>query len=127
MDARLTEKLIVEKNGIFLWALEGLNRLIKNKFKFSENEFTQKILVKYLRESSSVRWFIEENCIFGSNEHVECTKLYEQYRKNCLIDGIKPLDKRQFINEIEETYGSQVSKGNEGTTRRAIWRGIKLL
>lgn len=127
VDTRLTEKLITEKDGIFLWALEGLARLINNGFKFSENKFTKKVLTKYQRESSSVRWFIEENCIFGSNEHVECTELYEQYRKNCLIDGIKPLDKRQFNNEVEESYGPQVFKGQEGTTRRAIWRGIKRL
>ena len=36
-DPDLAEKMTAEVEGIFLWALEGLQRLVANNFKFTES------------------------------------------------------------------------------------------
>ena len=40
-DPDLAEKMKAEVEGIFLWAFEGLQRLVGNKFKFTESERTK--------------------------------------------------------------------------------------
>ncbi len=37
-DPDLAEKMKAEAEGIFLWAFEGLQRLVANNFKFSESD-----------------------------------------------------------------------------------------
>ncbi|MCB8817374.1 phage/plasmid primase, P4 family [Desulfosporosinus shakirovi] len=127
MDTHLTEKLIEEKDGIFLWAIEGLNRLIKNNFIFIENKYSQKVLAKYKIESSSVRWFVENNCVFEADSVMSAEELFGRYQQSSKSDGIMPIDNRRFIHEMEENYGTTISKGKDGKTRRAIWRGLKLI
>jgi len=43
-DTDLKEKLMDEQDGILLWALEGLKRLMANKWKFSETDRTRRAL-----------------------------------------------------------------------------------
>jgi len=127
MDTRLTEELVTERNGIFLWALEGLMRLLRNDFKFSENKYTQKVLAKYQQESNSVRWFIENNCVFAPNYNVRTVEFFERYQQSCKQDGIQPLNRIKFNNEMEENYKNEIVKKQEGTSRRAFWWGIKII
>lgn len=58
------EKLKKEADGIFMWVLEGLRRLLSKNFAFSENEYTRKRLEQYKQESSSVLSFVSECCVF---------------------------------------------------------------
>ena len=37
-DPDIAEKMCCELEGIFLWAFEGLQRLVRNQFRFSESE-----------------------------------------------------------------------------------------
>lgn len=46
----LRDKLLSELDGIFLWALDGLQRLRKNKFKFSKSEAVNIALEDYKTE-----------------------------------------------------------------------------
>ena len=46
-DPNLIEKLAAERDGIFMWALEGLKRLIANGYAFSETESTKAELQRY--------------------------------------------------------------------------------
>ena len=40
-DPDLAEKMKAEAEGIFLWAFEGLQRLVANNFKFTESDRMQ--------------------------------------------------------------------------------------
>ena len=40
-DPDLAEKMKAEAEGIFLWAFEGLRRLVANNFKFTESQRTR--------------------------------------------------------------------------------------
>ena len=48
-DPDLAEKMKAEAEGIFLWAFEGLQRLVANNFKFTESD-----RIRENREASSV-------------------------------------------------------------------------
>ena len=53
-DPNLAEKLAAERDGILMWALTGLKRLIASGYVFSETERTRAELEKYRIESNSV-------------------------------------------------------------------------
>ena len=45
-DPDLAEKMKAEAEGIFLWAFEGLQRLVANNFKFTESDRKALILIR---------------------------------------------------------------------------------
>lgn len=53
-DAELLDKFAAEADGIFLFAVEGLRRLIANKYRFSETEATRSEVQRYRVDSNSV-------------------------------------------------------------------------
>ena len=59
-DPNLLEKLRNEADGIFLFALEGLRRLIGNNYKFSVTERNNRELDQYREESDNVLSFVGE-------------------------------------------------------------------
>ena len=57
-DVNLTQKLIQEKEGILLWALEGLNRLVSNNYNFTKSETIEKMLKEYKDSQDPVHMFV---------------------------------------------------------------------
>jgi len=46
IDRCLSDKLLAEKEGIFLWMFEGLQRLMRNGFEFTRSQKTERNLVE---------------------------------------------------------------------------------
>ena len=61
-DPELLEKLRMEADGIFLFALEGLRRLMNNHYVFSETQVNADELQQYREESDSVLSFVKDYC-----------------------------------------------------------------
>lgn len=59
-DPNLLEKLAAERDGILMWALTGLHRLMEQNYQFTETEATQEELRRYKVESNSALLFVEE-------------------------------------------------------------------
>jgi putative DNA primase/helicase len=103
-DVDLARKIIEEElSGIFNWALEGLNRLIKQR-KFSECEASENILKKYRLESNSVQMFLEDNNYKPSEngEYIRLTVLYENYQTYCIREGRRPFNKTRFREQLRK-------------------------
>ena len=120
-DVDLARKIIADElSGIFNWALEGLNRLIKQR-KFSECEASENILKKYRLESNSVQMFLEDNNYKPSEngEYIRLTVLYEdyqnyiaqqqavinqyeEYQSYCLHEGRRPFNKTRFREQLRK-------------------------
>lgn len=52
-DRDLQEKLIAEKEGIFLWILDGLSRLVRNGFEFTVSERSAAIKAEKIEEEEN--------------------------------------------------------------------------
>jgi putative DNA primase/helicase len=122
-DPHLENKLCQEADGILKWAFEGLNRLIKNDYKFSENESTKNLLEEYKKNNSNVLSFVEDVCEFDSEASESKAKVYFTYRHYCQNNGFRFLGKKKFNEELKSISG--VSDGRSSTER--FWKGIKLI
>ncbi len=124
-DANLLEKLMTERDGIFMWALQGLKRLIKNGYVFTETERTKAELDRYRIESNSALLFVDECCEI--KDGVECIReeLFEQYKDYCIKNGFKSLSQSSFNRDLESTYPS-IERACDKVSKRRTWRGIQL-
>jgi putative DNA primase/helicase len=113
-DKELHVKIIDnELSGIFIWVLEGLHRLLKNK-RFTPCDAVQKASEEYERQSDSVRLFVEDGGYEGSAHGYTLIKtLYREYREFCLEDGFKAVNKSNFITRLGRLKVS-VEKKNVG-------------
>jgi len=122
-DTSLMEKLIFETNGIFMWALEGLKRLIQNDYVFSETDRTKYEVEKYRIDSNSVLSFVENYCEIDNKLFVEIKELYARYKEYCNESGLNPVSQIRFGKEIRENYENIITF-RENVSRRTVYKGI---
>lgn len=105
-DAELSEKLLKEKEGIFMWMVRGYKRLKKDKWKIRESLFGRVEKVRHNANNSEI--VVNGKKIHGSiNEYVRfkgispimdeehktaillsSTDIYENYKAFCINNGI---------------------------------------
>lgn len=103
-DKQLMKKLEQEIEGISLWALEGLKRLISNGFNLTEGEASKKANEDYRANNDTLFRFIAENCIITGDkkDRVKKTDFELRYEKFCIDNGIKALDKKNIKDRAEQ-------------------------
>lgn len=123
-DPNLREKLMVERNGIFMWALQGLKRLIAGGYIFTETEATRAELQRYKVESNSALLFVEECCVI--EEDAECSReeLFQSYREYCFKNGLKPMSQANFNKDVE-SVSPAIERKIDRLGKRRIWRGLR--
>ena len=124
-DVELLDKFIAEADGIFMFALEGLKRLIVNKFRFTETKNTNAELHKYRIDSNSVLSFVEECCTVDVNAEVERTDLFNKYRDYCKDCNLQPVSQKTFNKDLEGGLHGAVTKATDRLGKRRTWRGIR--
>ncbi len=115
--------------------MKGLQRLIKNDFKFSENEVTDKELKEYKIQSNNVLQFIREDCVIKSDTYYSSSQLYKAYNQFCEREGLKYVANPKFKQELLKIEGikynssyrsyDNVTKKLEGKMR--AYTGITLI
>lgn len=103
-DRNLSAKLSEETEGIALWCLEGLKRLIKNEFHFTISERTLQNQAELRREEDSILDFFESEgyITFDKNAIATTKELYEAY---CLWGNdnlIKIRSESSFSKELRQ-------------------------
>lgn len=122
-DPNLREKLAAERDGILMWALVGLRRLIANSYEFTETYRTRAELQRYKVESNSALSFVEEYCeLFEAGEAVR-DELFSRYKEYCGNAGLRPLSQSNFNKEIETGFQS-VKRSRDKLSKRRTWKGI---
>jgi len=121
-DPNLRERLAAERDGILIWALDGLRRLIGNSYLFSETRRTRDEVTRYRIESNSVLTFVDEMCEFG-DRWIAREELYSRYKDYCATNGFKPQSQTNFNREIESNF-NEVRRGQDKISGRRVWRGI---
>ena len=124
MNPNLLSELTAERDGILLWAIEGLQRLRANGYKFSDSPSATRALSQYRLESSTTLRFVEECCTISPRLEESRNFLYKFYQAWCLQNGMRPLSNPNFVKEMEREYPQLVFK-KDPRTKRALWCGIK--
>ena len=106
-DRNLSAKLAEETEGIALWCLEGLKRLIANEFHFTISERTIRNQAELRREEDSILDFFESEGYISFDEYAIATtkELYEAY---CLWGNdnlIKTRSESSFAKELKQRAG----------------------
>ena len=126
-DGDLKEKLMTEQDGILMWSLDGLKRLMKNKWKFSETDRTRLALSNYKSKNSSALAFVQEECVVAPEAECFRQDLYNAYVEYCHANGYKePLKLTTFNSELDGIGGVTRSQENSRVSNRKTWKGIRL-
>lgn len=126
IDVMLPEKLEREKEYVFLWAMEGLKRLIDNGFKFTETEKTKELVELYKVKSNNVLSFVQDCCEIDENKEVGSTALYNVYKNYCTKNNFKVISRHKFKEELENDYGNKISSKLITSKRISGYTGISL-
>lgn len=124
-DPELLEKFRMEADGIFLFALEGLRRLINNHYMFSETQVNEAELQQYREESDSVLSFVKDNCELDAAYSAGSTELFDSYKKYCEECGMKPYSQKNFVQQIIAAFPN-VTRDIDRIAKRRVLTGIRL-
>lgn len=103
-DPFLVDKLLWEKEGIFLWCLEGLHRLIGNNYQFSISGKARENMETVKRSSNNVIEFLQsEGYIrFKADSEASSKALYEAYQRWCEDNAQKPMSANRLSSELAQ-------------------------
>lgn len=123
-DKSLKSKLLMELDGILLWALEGLHRLFRQE-DFSTSKTTTEMMNSYKVSNDNVLQFTNENCIFGDNYITDKRILYNTYKEFCAENSLKPVNNRRFNSDLQDKNIGIYETRNHFSNKRA-WKGVGL-
>lgn len=126
MDPALLDKFRLEADGIFLFALEGLKRLMKNRFKFSETNVNIAELQQYRENNDSMLSFVKESCEIDAKAHVSSTELFNAYKVYCEECGLKPYSQKMFVQQLMSAFPN-LTRNVDKVGRRRIIEGLMLV
>jgi putative DNA primase/helicase len=101
-DPDIAEKMAAEVEGILLWAFEGLQRLVKNGFQFTESDRTKRNRELVKRDNNNVFDFLESEGYIRLKADA-CTsskELYEVYRMWCEENSLNAIKARGFSDAL---------------------------
>ncbi|MEF2837108.1 MAG: DNA primase, partial [Oscillospiraceae bacterium] len=125
-DPFIAEKLCSEAEGIFLWALEGLKRLIQNGYHFTKSERTQANIEASMREGNNILDFMDSEgyFLFKADDWITSKDFYEVYVMWCDDNAEKPLVRKTFINYLrskEQKYNLEYNNYGHNREGRRVW------
>ena len=103
-DPFLVDKLLREKEGILLWCLEGLHRLIRNNYQFSISGKARENMETVKRSSNNVIEFLQsEGYIrFKADSEASSKAIYEAYTRWCDDNAQKPMSANRVSSELAQ-------------------------
>ena len=125
-DPDLAEKMKVEVEGIFLWAFEGLQRLVRNNFKFTESQSTKENRETVKRDNNNVYDFLESDGYIRlkADMSISSKELYAIYRMWCDENNLTPLKSRSFSDSViacQSKYNLEHCNTVTNSAGRRVW------
>jgi len=124
MDPGLDKKLALERDGIFNWAVFGLERLLRQNH-FSTLEIADADREEFLHALNPFLIFVEESCQFAPERYVPCQEFYKTYKTWCQEAGHRNLSRNKFYEQVLQNF-PQVKKGKASDGAIRVFRGIGL-
>lgn len=126
-DPNLLDKLRGEADGIFMFALEGLKRLMRNNYRFSETQMNIDELQRYREDSDSVLSFVRDNCEQGPAYVSGSTELFKAYKTYCTVNNIiKGCEQAKFVQHLTSSYPN-ITRGRDKVGGSRTLRGIRVI
>ena len=125
-DPDLAQKMKAEVEGIFLWAFEGLQRLVANNFKFTESERTKSNRESVKRDNNNIFDFMESEGYIRlkADASISSKELYEIYRMWCEENSLPPLKSRSFSDSVVANlsrYNLEHTNKITNSAGRRVW------
>ncbi|WP_217813416.1 phage/plasmid primase, P4 family [Clostridium tyrobutyricum] len=94
----IIERFELEADGVFLWGLEGLHRLIDNNYKFTHSGACDRALEEYRQANDSLYKFIKQNYLITDNkkDRIRKTDFEGEYAAWALRNDITALEKKNI-------------------------------
>lgn len=133
-DPYIAEKMCAEAEGIFLWALEGLHRLIDNDYKFTVSQSAQDNMDAAVSDGNNIIEFLssEGYIRFKADYEVSSKDLYAVYKLWCDDNALSSLSQKSFCSFLKQNesrynieYTNKVNIGGGRYARGFV--GIELL
>ena len=98
------DRLAKEREGIFLWCLEGLHRLIGNNYQFTVSSKARENMETVKRSSNNVIEFLQsEGYIrFKADSEASSKAIYEAYTRWCDDNAQKPMSTNRLSSELAQ-------------------------
>lgn len=90
-----------EMDIVFNWAYEGLQRLMKNKWKINQSQAALEKMEEYKEESDSAYAFYKHKLIKSVGNKIAASSLYKDYESYCTTEGLKPMNPTQFGRQLK--------------------------
>ena len=120
-DPYLADKMMEEVEGIVLWCIEGLERLIRNDYQFTISNKSQLLMNEMREDDDNILSFLESTGYIGLEKgtHATSKDLYVAYCRWCNDNLDVPVSERSFARRFKErsadygmTYDKNISVGN---------------
>ena len=106
-DKDLKEKLIndpEEMSGFLNWALEGLQRLRANRWRFSNGKTVETVREDYIVRSDPYRAFVMHCVREDPNGQVKKDDLFQAYRDHCEIHKVVSRSRDAFFKNFKDQF-----------------------
>jgi len=114
-----------EMSGLLMWALEGLDRLFKNK-SFSNSKTTKEIKQEWLKLSNSFEAFFMDCIVEEYDSYIVKSELLEAYKKYCQEHNIKSESTKTIHYTLTKEHACWTERRYINDDREWVWVGIKL-
>ena len=133
-DPYIAEKMVAEAEGIFLWALEGLRRLIANDFQFTLSQSALDNLNDAVSDGNNMIDFLafEGYIRFRADYEASSRNLYAVYKQWCEDNALSCLCQKSFCSFLKQNesrynieYTNKINIGGGRFARGFV--GIEIL
>lgn len=125
IDPELPDKLRVNIDGIFLWSLLGLQRLLKNNG-FVVPEPVTKEKSRFLHALYPLLSYIDERLQVTDGMAVHCPKVFADYRDWCKESGHRAFARNKFYEQLQMNLPGVERKQAYGDKRLPHFVGLAM-
>ncbi len=100
IDENLFEKLVPQMPGILDWAIEGLQRLQKNNYRFSPCKRIDEVMEMYKNQQNPTALFFHDTYEPCENGRIKKSEIYGDFERWNRENGLDPVNRTTFWNML---------------------------